>query len=69
MLREGLSLCSFSGDLKIPLIHGLSVLELSVLVASRHATELNQCEPINFEMIFDGNYTTVGTVCFRHFIF
>ena len=54
MLKAGLSVCHYVGDSKLPLLHGLSVLELSLLVASKHISELYKDEPINFEMICEG---------------
>ncbi len=54
MFHECVSHCSFHGDSKLSLIHSLSVLELAVLIASKNVSDLMDGEPMNFEMIFDG---------------
>ena len=54
MLQDGLSHCGFTVDPILPMIHDLSVLELSLLIASKHVSDLHNGDSINFEMIFDG---------------
>ena len=52
LLLSGVSLCPHIGDHRTRLITGLSVLELSLLVAVRHWEELHDDEPFCFEMIY-----------------
>lgn len=59
VLEESLSMCSFYNDCKVSLIQDLSVTELSLLIASKHVTELTNGDPINFEMIYNGKYTII----------
>ena len=38
------------------LILGLSILELCLVIAMKHLTEIYDGEPFNFEMIYSGKY-------------
>ena len=38
------------------MLASLSVLELTLLVAIRHLSQLSQQEPFNFEMVYSGEY-------------
>lgn len=44
---------SMSSDAKVTLLQGLSILELCLVIAMSHQTEIYDGEPFNFEMIFN----------------
>lgn len=36
------------------MLHGVSVLELCLVIAMKHIVEINDGEPFNFEMVYKG---------------
>lgn len=54
LLQEGFQACPHSHDSKLTLITDLSILELSLLVASKHVVELQ--DTLNFELIYQGTW-------------
>ena len=42
---------------------GVSILELVLILAMKHLREVHLGEPLNFEMVFDGMFVCVRTVC------
>ncbi|XP_071491092.1 origin recognition complex subunit 4-like [Diadema antillarum] len=42
-----------SADSKSAMLHGVSVLQLCLIIAMRHLTELYEGDPFNFEMVFN----------------
>ncbi|PVD35854.1 hypothetical protein C0Q70_02823 [Pomacea canaliculata] len=43
---------SLSTDSKSSMLHGLSILELCLIIAMKHLTDIYQEEPFNFEMVY-----------------
>ncbi|XP_021933579.1 origin recognition complex subunit 4 isoform X2 [Zootermopsis nevadensis] len=42
----------WSRDAKVAMVEGLSVLELCLIIAMKHQTEIYEGEPLNFEMVY-----------------
>lgn len=45
--------------MKLPVFSGLSVLELSLMVALVKLTETYDGDPVNFEMVYNGEYSSL----------
>ena len=41
------------------MLHGVSVLELCLVIAMKHVRQIYDDEPFNFEMVFRGKYLTI----------
>ena len=42
---------------KAAMLHGVSVLELCLVIAMKHISEISDGEPFNFEMVYNGKMT------------
>ena len=44
------------------MLHGVSVLELCLVIAMKHIVEINDREPFNFEMVYKGKIVRIQDV-------
>uniref|UniRef100_A0A5F7ZET4 Origin recognition complex subunit 4 n=1 Tax=Macaca mulatta TaxID=9544 RepID=A0A5F7ZET4_MACMU len=51
-LMEASQLCSM--DSKANIVHGLSVLEICLIIAMKHLNDIYEEEPFNFQMVYNG---------------
>ncbi len=58
------SLLPFEPCLAVTALRGLSVVELTLMVAMNHLSQLEEQEPFNFEMVYSGKWFAVGRLSF-----